>query len=292
MVQPGSLGALVVDLVALTKPPIILLLLTTAIGAMFLAAQGPPPWSTALLVVLGGSLGAGGANALNHYLDRDIDGRMARTRWRPLPDHRIEARTALIFGVVLNVIAFAVLAGGVNLLSAALTMGATAFYILVYTPWLKRSTTQNIVIGGAAGAFPPLIGWAAITGGLALPALYLFAIVFFWTPPHFWALALMMQRDYAEADVPMLPVVHGVAATTSSIMLHSVILVTLSILFFTVEGLGWIYVAAALGLGGVFLYRAWRLLRSGAIRDARSLYLYSLLYLALLFMAIVIDSSV
>ncbi len=280
------------DLVALTKPRIIVLLLVTAVGAMFLAAQGPPSWSTALLVIVGGSLGAGGANALNHYFDRDLDERMARTRWRPVPSGRIDARTALAFGILLNVCAFAVLATGVNLLSAALTLGASAFYILVYTQWLKRTTTQNIVIGGAAGAFPPLIGWAAVTGDLGLSALYLFAIVFFWTPPHFWALALMIREDYEEAGVPMLPVVEGVPATTRSIMLYSLLLVTLTILFFSVDGLGWTYLAGALGLGSVFLYRAWRLLRSNALQDARGLYLYSLLYLALLFLMIVIDSSI
>lgn len=280
------------DLVSLTKPRIIVLLLVTAVGAMFLAAQGPPSWSTTLLVIVGGTLGAGGANALNHYFDRDLDERMTRTRWRPVPSGRIDARTALGFGILLNVVAFAVLATGVNLLSAVLTLGASAFYILVYTQWLKRTTTQNIVIGGAAGAFPPLIGWAAVTGDLGLSALYLFAIVFFWTPPHFWALALMIREDYEEAGVPMLPVVEGVPATTRSIMLYSLLLVTLSILFFSVDGLGWIYLAGALGLGSVFLYRAWRLLRSNALQDARGLYLYSLLYLALLFLMIVIDSSV
>ena len=291
-IQPSSLTVFVSDLVALTKPRIIVLLLVTAVGAMFLAAQGPPSWSTTLLVIVGGTLGAGGANALNHYFDRDLDERMTRTRWRPVPSGRIDARTALGFGILLNVVAFAVLATGVNLLSAALTLGASAFYILVYTQWLKRTTTQNIVIGGAAGAFPPLIGWAAVTGDLGLSALYLFAIVFFWTPPHFWALALMIREDYEEAGVPMLPVVEGVPATTRSIMLYSLLLVTLSILFFSVDGLGWIYLAGALGLGSVFLYRAWRLLRSNALQDSLGLYLYSLLYLALLFLMIVIDSSV
>ena len=343
------------DLVSLTKPRIIVLLLVTAVGAMFLAAQGPPSWSTTLLVIVGGTLGAGGANALNHYFDRDLDERMTRTRWRPVPSGRIDARTALGFGILLNVVAFAVLANGVNLLSAVrhaparrvvcpdyrgrgrsaydpdwrnyrpqthlgdllalltvagidrvvalgtsaayglsavLTLGASAFYILVYTQWLKRTTTQNIVIGGAAGAFPPLIGWAAVTGDLGLSALYLFAIVFFWTPPHFWALALMIREDYEEAGVPMLPVVEGVPATTRSIMLYSLLLVTLSILFFSVDGLGWIYLAGALGLGSVFLYRAWRLLRSNALQDARGLYLYSLLYLALLFVAMIADVMV
>ena len=279
------------DYLALTKPPIILLLLVTALGAMFLAAQGPPPASTALLVLLGGGLGAGGANALNHYWDRDIDARMSRTRRRPLPAHRIAPWRALGFGALLNVIAFAILATWVNLLSAALTLSATLFYIVVYTWWLKRSTPQNIVIGGAAGAVPPLVGWAAITGGLDLAALYLFAIVFFWTPPHFWALSLLLKGDYSQAGVPMLPVVVGVAETARSILLHSILLVTITILFVTVDGLGWVYFAGALGLGGLFLVYALRLLRAPTRREARRLYLYSLLYLALLFLFVALDGT-
>jgi len=290
--SPGSLRALAADYLALTKPPIILLLVVTALGAMFLAAQGPPPGKAALLVVIGGSLAAGGANALNHYLDRDIDERMARTRWRPLPGGRVEPRSALVFGIALNGAAFAILASGVNVLSAALAISATAFYIFVYTQWLKRTTTQNIVIGGAAGAIPPLVGWAAVTGELGLAAFYLFAIVFFWTPPHFWALALLIRNDYAQAAVPMLPVVRGVAETTRSIALHAAILVTLSVLFYTVEGVGAIYLGGALGLGLPFLFFAWRLLRSGSTRDARRLYLYSLLYLALLFLFVALDGAV
>ena len=211
-------------------------------------------------------------------------------RSRPLPGRRIEPRHALAFGILLNITAFVVLATWVNLLSAALTASATLFYVLVYTLLLKRSTPQNIVIGGAAGAVPPLVGWAAITGTVELPALYLFAIVFFWTPPHFWALSLLLKDDYAQAGVPMLPVVRGVRETTRSILLHSLILVTISILFFTVEGLGWVYLSGALGLGALFLYGAWRLLRTGSTRDALVLYLYSLAYLTLLFLFVVIDS--
>ena len=221
MIQPAStiahappvsrrnIWALVRDYVALTKPKIILLLVLTATGAMFLAAEGSPPLSTVLLVLFGGGLAAGGANALNQYWDRDIDERMARTSSRPLPDQRIDPRNALYFGAALNVIAFVILSSWVNLLAASLTLAATVFYVLVYTNWLKRTTTQNIVIGGAAGAIPPLVGWAAITGDLSLAALYMFAIVFFWTPPHFWALAVLLRNDYARAGVPMLPVVHG-----------------------------------------------------------------------------------
>ena len=303
MIQPAStiaqapalsrrnLWALTRDYVALTKPKIILLLVLTATGAMFLAAEGSPPLSTVLLVLFGGGLAAGGANALNQYWDRDIDERMVRTSTRPLPDQRIDPRHALYFGAALNVIAFMVLSSWVNLLAASLTLAATIFYVAVYTNWLKRSTTQNIVIGGAAGAIPPLVGWAAITGDLSLAALYMFAIVFFWTPPHFWALAVLLRNDYARAGVPMLPVVHGVEETARQILLHSLTLVALSALFFTVEGLEWIYFGGALGLGAVFLALALRFRKELTVKAARVLYLYSLLYLALLFGFIIIDSA-
>ena len=287
----SHLLSLTSDYLALTKPRIISLLLVTALGGMFLAAGGVPSLSLIALVFLGGSLGAGGANALNHYLDRDIDLRMGRTQKRPLPSHRIEPRQALAFGVLLNVAAFAILAIWVNVLSAVLTASATLFYILVYTAWLKRSSTQNIVIGGAAGAVPPVVGWTAVTGGLDLSALYLFALVFFWTPPHFWALSLIIKDDYARAGIPMLPVVMGTQATARSILLHSFTLITVSVLFFTVEGLGWLYLAGALGLGLPFLFGAWRLLLAGTKRAALHLYLYSLLYLTLLFLFIIIDSA-
>jgi protoheme IX farnesyltransferase len=280
------------DYIALTKPRIISLLLITATGGMFLASQGPPPLLLLALVLVGGSLAAGGANALNHFLDRDIDERMTRTAERPVPAGRVGARQALVFGIFLNAVAFAILALWVNLLSAGLTLGATLFYVLVYTIWLKRSTPQNIVIGGAAGAVPPLVGWAAVTGDVGLPALYLFAIVFFWTPPHFWALSLLLQGDYARAGIPMLPVVRGIPETARSIILHSALLVTISVLFITTRAVGLIYLVGAVGLGSVFLLFAWRLLRSGQMREARRLYIYSLLYLALLFVFLMVDSSV
>ena len=279
------------DYLALTKPRIISLLLITATGGMFLASQGPPPLLLLALVLAGGSLAAGGANALNHFLDRDLDERMVRTAGRPVPAGRVGARQALIFGIFLNVVAFILLALWVNLLSAGLTLGATLFYVLVYTSWLKRTTPQNIVIGGAAGAVPPLVGWAAVTGSVGLPALYLFTIVFFWTPPHFWALSLLLHGDYARAGIPMLPVVRGVPETVRSIILYSAILVSVTVLFFTTRAVGLIYLAGAVGLGAVLLL-AWRLLRSREIRHARRLYLYSLLYLALLFLFLMVDSSV
>ena len=283
--------ALLRDYLTLTKPRIILLLLVTATGAMFLAAQGAPPLSLWALVIVGGSLGAGGANALNHYLDRDLDQRMERTRRRPIPGQRIAPVEALAFGVLLNVAAFTILTLWVNLLSALLTLSATLFYILVYTRLLKRTTPQNIVIGGAAGAVPPLVGWAAVTGGIDLPALYLFAIVFFWTPPHFWALALLMQGDYARAGVPMLPVVQGVAETTRSIILYTVLLLAITTLFFTTEAVGWVYLGGATAAGLIFFLLALRLRRSSSLRHARHLYLYSLLYLASLFSLVILDST-
>ena len=290
---PGlTLTRLILDYISLTKPRIVVLLLGTALGGMFLAAEGPPPLSLALLVMTGGALGAGGAQALNHYWDRDIDRLMYRTRHRPVADLRITPRNALVFGVVLNVAAFVVLAGWVNLLSALLTLSATLFYVFVYTGWLKRSTPQNIVIGGAAGAVPPLVGWAAVTGGLDLPALYLFAIVFFWTPPHFWALSLLLKTDYARAKVPMLPVVRGKASTARSIMLHAIVLVALTVLFFTIETVGLLYLSGAVVLGALLLLMAWRLLRSNGVQGARPLYLYSLLYLAGIFALVIVDSSV
>ena len=218
------------DYLTLTKPPIILLLLITALGGMFLAAQGVPSFSVVILVCLGGALGAGGANALNHYLDRDIDQLMTRTWQRPVPSQRISRRHALGFGILLNLLAFLILAAWVNLLAATLTLAATLFYILVYTSWLKRTTPHNIVIGGAAGAIPPLVGWAGVTGGLDLSALLLFTIIFFWTPPHFWALSLLIQEDYQRAGIPMLPVVSGREYTVLTIFYYSLVLVALALL--------------------------------------------------------------
>ena len=294
-----SILSLASDYLSLTKPPIVLLLLITALGGVFVAAEGSPPLVTTLLLLLGGAAAAGGASAINHYLDRDIDELMVRTRRRALPARRVAPMAALTFGVVLNIFAFGLLAAWVNLLTAALTLSGTLFYVFVYTYWLKRSTAQNIVIGGAAGAVPPLAGWAAVTGGLELPALYLFAIVFFWTPPHFWALALLIRDDYARARIPMLPVVAGLEATRRNIILYTVVLVTLTVLFLTTQAVGLVYVASAIFLGVVFLILAWQLEASDETRDrrpqvrgAKALYLYSLAYVALLFAAIMVDSVV
>jgi protoheme IX farnesyltransferase len=287
--KPGGVMGLANDYVTLMKPPIIVLLVITAIGGMFLAAEGIPSLQTLAFVCLGGGLGAGGANAINHFLDQDIDAMMSRTVKRPVASHRVQPISALAFGVALNVGAFFVLTYWVNLLAASLTLAATLFYVLVYTGWLKRNTPQNIVIGGAAGAIPPVVGWAAVTGSLDLPALYLFTIVFFWTPPHFWALALMIQNDYQRAGVPMLPVVLGEERTVQNIFIYSLALVALTLLFAASDAVGLIYLASAATLGAVFIGLALKLRLDYSIRRAKHLYLFSLLYLALLFAVMLAD---
>ena len=287
--KPGGVIALANDYVTLMKPPIIVLLVITAIGGMFLAAEGIPSLKTLAFVCLGGALGAGGANAINHFLDQDIDAIMSRTVKRPVASHRVQPISALAFGVALNVGAFLVLTYWVNLLSASLTLAATLFYVLIYTGWLKRNTPQNIVIGGAAGAIPPVVGWAAVTGSLDLPALYLFTIVFFWTPPHFWALALMIQNDYQRAGVPMLPVVMGEKRTVQNIFIYSLALVALTLLFAASDAVGLVYLASAAALGAIFIALAWKLKIDYSIRRAKHLYLFSLLYLALLFSVMLAD---
>ncbi len=279
------------DYITLTKPRIVLLLLFTALAGMFLASGGPPDVTLAITVLVAGALASGGANALNHFLDRDIDARMRRTSSRPVAALRVQPREALLFGLAANVLAFILFASLVNVLSAALALGSTLFYVFVYTMGLKRTTPHNIVIGGAAGALPPVIGWTAVTGSIGLPALYMFAIVFFWTPPHFWALALLLKDDYAKVGVPMLPVVAGVDETKKSILLYSVLLLALTAMFFVTRAVGWIYLGASLVLGLVFIYRAAVLLRRPGIEGALGTYLYSLAYLALLFTAIAVDAT-
>ena len=289
--------------VALTKPRIIELLLVTTVPAMVLAARDVPgmgigPWSWLVLwTLVGGSLAAGSANAINCYLDRDIDELMVRTRRRPLPAHQVEPERAVVFGIVLGAVALVVMAWFVNLVAAFLTLLAIAFYVVVYTMMLKRSTPQNIVIGGAAGALPPVIGWAAVTGSVALPALILFAIVFYWTPPHFWALSLRIRKDYEAARVPMLPVVRGIPETTRQIALYTLLLVAISLVLFTVARMGPIYLGAALVLGGIFVWQAYRLWRVGTSEEhstagAIRLYRYSITYLTLLFAAVAVDALV
>ncbi len=275
--------------IALTKPRIISLLLVTTVPTMIIANGGMPSLALILLTLLGGTLAAAGANTINCYIDRDIDGIMARTRERPLPAGRITPERALLFGLVLGAVSFVILAVGVNLLSAALALGALAFYVFVYTIWLKRSTVQNIVIGGAAGAMPPLVGWAAVTGTLSWPALVLFGIIFLWTPPHFWALAMRYRDDYARAGVPMLPVVRGETETARQILIYSVLLVASSLVLVPVASMGAIYFVSSLALGGWFVWLAVRLWRERTPQSCRALFMFSLAYLALLYVAMGVD---
>jgi protoheme IX farnesyltransferase len=256
---------------------------------MVLAARGIPRLDLVAWTLLGGALAAGSANAINQYLERDIDGLMSRTRRRPLPAHQVEPENALLFGLTLGVLSFAELAVLVNLLAASLALLAIAFYVVIYTLLLKRTTPQNIVIGGAAGSLPPVIGWAAVTGDVTLPSLLLFAIVFHWTPPHFWALSLRLARDYRAAGIPMLPVVRGVAATARQILVYSVVLVALTLLFAGVASMGALYLAGAIALGAAFLYQAVAMWREGTEQRAISLYRYSTTYLAALFVLIALD---
>jgi len=284
-----ALRAATADYVSLTKPRIIVLLEVTAVAAMVMAARGWPGAGRLAVTLVGGALAAGGANTINMWYDRDIDRTMTRTCGRPIPSGRIGARAALGFGVGLGAAGFAVLTLGANLLAATLATSALLFYVLVYTMYLKRTTTQNIVIGGAAGAAPPLVVWAAVTGRLDVPALFLFAVVFFWTPPHFWALSLLMQADYARAGVPMLPVVAGARNTRTHIVLWTLILIIVTILPLLAHSFGVIYLAGMVVLDGVFLADALRLLRDPSPRAASRLFHYSLLYLALLFAVMAVD---
>ena len=286
---PASLGDRVRAYVALTKPRIIELLLVTTVPAMVVAARGVPRLDLVLWTLLGGTLAAGSANAINQYLDRDIDELMTRTRRRPLPAHAIAPEDALVFGLALGVVAFAELTLLVNLVSAFLALLAIAFYVVVYTLLLKRNTPQNIVIGGAAGSLPPVIGWAAVTGDITVPALLLFAIVFYWTPPHFWALSMRLRNDYRAAGVPMLPVVRGVSETTRQIGLYSLLMVALTLTFFTVGHMGAIYLAGALLLGGLFLRQALLMWREGTEARAMRLYKFSITYLTALFALMIVD---
>jgi heme o synthase len=277
------------DYVTLTKPRIMTLLLLTGAAGMFVGAHGLPPLSTFAVTMAGLALACGGASALNHLLDRDLDRLMRRTGHRPVAEERVAPEQALEFGLALSAFSFVLLASLVNVLTAVLALVGNLFYVLVYTRWLKRSTPQNIVIGGAAGAVPPLVGWAAATGDLTLPALFLFLIVFFWTPPHFWALALVIKRDYEAARIPMLPVVRGDRETAKQIVWYSLVLVGVTLLPFAWHTAGVLYLAAALLLGALFLRLAWRLERETTTARAGALFRFSLLYLALLFVALAID---
>jgi len=274
---------------ALTKPLIVALLLVTAFGAMVIAHGGMPALPLVFFTVLGGGLAAGGASALNSYIDRDIDPFMGRTSRRPLPSGQIAPRNALVFGVVLCVAGVIVLAVWVNALSAALTLVGIVYYVGIYTMALKRSTPQNVVIGGAAGAIPPLVGWAAVTNQFNLLALYLFLIIFYWTPPHTWALMLMVTKDYERVHVPMMPVARGESETRRQIVLYSLLMVAITLIPFSLQRLGFAYLVTALLLGSWFIRLALMLLHDQSKRSARRLYYYSNAYLALLFLAMAID---
>ncbi len=284
--RPASLTVLR-DYLTLTKPKVQSLLLLTTITTMYVA--GDPSPGLVFLVCLGGALSAGGAGAINHAVDRDIDRIMTRTATRPVAAGRISPRAAIAFGALLGCASFVLLALTVNPLAAALSISGLFGYVFVYTLWLKRSTPQNIVIGGAAGAVPPLVAWAAVTGGLGGTAFYLFAIVFFWTPPHFWALSLLMKDEYAKAGIPMLPVVRGEDETRRQILLYTVLLYAVTQLPFCAGGFGVEYLVSSMTLGAGFIYCAVRLLRSADRRWALRTYLYSLAYLALLFVAMPLD---
>jgi protoheme IX farnesyltransferase len=277
----------VADYVALTKPKVQSLLLLTTVCTMEIA--GDPSLGLIALTVVGGYLSAGGAGAVNHWYDRDIDALMPRTAGRPVPAGRVSPRAALVYGVVLATLSFVLLTATVNLLAASLALSGFLGYVFVYTVWLKRRTPQNIVIGGAAGAIPPLVGWAAVTGGLGGMPLYLFAVVFFWTPPHFWALSLLMKNEYERVGVPMLPVVRGEQETRKQIVLYAVLLWAVTQLPFCAGGLGTVYLVSSLVLGGLFIAGAVVLYRRADRRSALRLYLFSLAYLALLFGAMVLD---
>ena len=278
------------DYISLTKPRIISLLLLTTVATMFVADPAGPPLSLILWTMLGGYLAAGGAGAINHYIDRGRDAQMARTDSRPLANGRTEPIHGLIFGIAPGAIAFFQLWITVNLLSAGLAMLGLLGYVFLYTMWLKPITPQNIVIGGSAGAVPPLVGWAAASGSLTLEALWPFLIIFFWTPPHFWALSLMIKDDYERTGVPMLPVVKGEAETRKQILIYTLIMVAVTIGPFVTGLLGGLYLASAIGLGAVFIGMSVMLFRNPDTNITLRLYLYSLAYLALLFVAMAIDA--
>ena len=291
-VVEATRGGRIAAYIALTKPRIIELLLVTTVPAMIVAERGFPSLGLILLTLIGGTLSAGGANAINCYIDRDIDSVMPRTKKRPLPAHKVEPRNALIFGAALGVIALVMLWVTVNPLSGVLATAALLFYVFVYTLGMKRSTPQNIVIGGAAGAMPVLVGWAAVTNTVELPALALFGIIFYWTPPHFWALAMRYEKDYAKAGVPMMPVVYGKAETTRHILLYSILLFAMCLAFFSVAKMGTIYLVSMLVLNATYIGWSVKLLKNPSPKSAWGHFRFSIYYLALLFGAMAVDQLV
>jgi protoheme IX farnesyltransferase len=287
--QSATLRAKVAAYVALTKPRIIELLLVTTVPSMVVAAGEWPSTWLIIATLIGGTLSAGGANTINCYIDRDIDQVMPRTKRRPLPTHRVAPRNALVFGTILGVAALAWLWVTVNPLSGLLATAALLFYVFVYTLGMKRSTPQNIVIGGAAGAMPVLVGWAAVTDSVELPALALFGIIFYWTPPHFWALAMRYEKDYAAAGVPMMPVVYGKAETTKHILLYSFMQLAMCLAFFSTAKMGAIYLVTAIALNVAFIYAAFKLYRDPTPKRAWGLFRFSISFLTLLFAAMAVD---
>ncbi len=288
-VERGPIKQVISSYINLMKPHVTVLLLGTTVATMAIAKQGLPNLGLVLATLLGGAMAAGSANSLNCYIDRDIDQMMTRTQRRSLPAGKVQPKQALIFGLILGCASFVVFAAFVNMLSALLALGAILFYVLVYTLWLKRSSTQNIVIGGAAGAVPVLIGWAATTNTVTLSAIWLFAIVFYWTPPHFWALSLLIEKDYARANVPMLPVVMGERETHKQILLYSLMLLAVTLILFAMRSMGYFYLFGVLALNGVFIYMAVRLFLDQTKKRARTLFWYSNCYLTLIFAVMVLD---
>tara|TARA_B110000438_G_C15734952_1_gene615903 strand:- start:390 stop:1250 length:861 start_codon:yes stop_codon:yes gene_type:complete len=281
------------DYTTLTKPKVNLLLVLTALAAIFLASDGIPSLQVLISVIVGGTLASGGAGAINHSIDKDIDEQMKRTSKRPVAGERISRLNALIFGVGLTVLSFIILYFFTNLLAALMALSGNLFYVLIYTLWLKKTTIHNIVIGGAAGCFPPLVGWAAVTGNLTLSAWYLFAIIFFWTPPHFWALAMLMKDDYSEANIPMLPSVVGIDATFRPMMLHTITLVVLTLTMSLVNTkLGILYFLTSSLLGAYYIYSTIKLSRNYTRKNNLSVYKFSLLYMMSLSIIIMIDSLI
>jgi heme o synthase len=287
--EPGLVRQTISSYVNLIKPHVTVMLLGTTVATMAIAQQGMPDLGRMLATLLGGLMAAGSANCINCYIDRDIDQVMSRTRRRSLPAGKVQPTQALIFGLALGIGSFLVFIALVNLLSAVLALGAILFYVFIYTLWLKRSSTQNIVIGGAAGAVPVLIGWAAQTNTLSLEAVWLFAIIFYWTPPHFWALSLLIEKDYARANVPMLPVVMGERETKKQILLYSVLLLAVTLILFAMRAMGYLYLSGAVILGGILVYMSVRLLIDHTRKWARTIFWYSNCYLALIFAVMVLD---
>lgn len=286
---PDTLRQTISGYINLMKPHVTVLLLGTTVATMAIAKRGWPDLWLILATLLGGAMAAGSANCINCYIDRDIDQLMTRTQRRSLPSGKVQPTQALIFGVLLGVGSFVVFSSLVNLLSAVLALAAILFYVFIYTLWLKRSSTQNIVIGGAAGAVPVLIGWAAVTNSVTLSAIWLFAIVFYWTPPHFWALSLLIEKDYARANVPMLPVVMGERETKKQILLYSLILLAVTLILFAMGTMGYFYLVGATILGGILVYMSVRLLLDSTRKWAKTIFWYSNCYLALIFAVMVLD---